>query len=108
MEQNEVPKLVEPDKPLTKETRRGGCKKTSMTYNRYGDDFLIDKIKPDDFRAEMVGVSGLVPDQEKQIIDNDAPSGKTITECTSERWIWNIAKKNLRILEWIYDLLVGN
>ena len=44
-EQNELPESVEPDKPIKMETRRGGRKKTGMSYNRYGDDVLIDKIK---------------------------------------------------------------
>ena len=43
-EQNEVPKWTEQDFQMTEETRRGGRKKTGMGYNRYGDDFLIDKI----------------------------------------------------------------
>ena len=35
LEQDEVPKLTEPDQPMTKETRRGGRKKTSIRYSRY-------------------------------------------------------------------------
>ena len=43
-DQNEEPKSKEPDMPITTEKRRGGRKKTSLRYNRYGDDFLSDKI----------------------------------------------------------------
>ena len=39
---------VELDKPMIMETRRGGHKKTSKIYNRFGDYFLFDKIKPDE------------------------------------------------------------
>ena len=42
-EQYEVPKWTEPELPITTETRKVGRKKTVMRYNRYGDDFLIDK-----------------------------------------------------------------
>ena len=44
------------DKPMTMETRRGGRKKTSMRYNRYEDDFLIAKIKPDEIGADLVSL----------------------------------------------------
>ena len=41
-EQNEVPKWTEPDLPITAEKRCGNRKRTGMSYNRYGYDFLID------------------------------------------------------------------
>ena len=43
-EQKEVPKWTEPDHPMNTWTRKGDRKWTIMRYNRYGDDFLIDKI----------------------------------------------------------------
>ena len=30
-----------------------------MRYNRYGDDFLIDKIQPDDLSKELLSVGEL-------------------------------------------------
>ena len=62
-EQNEVPKWTEPDLQMTKETRKGGRKKTGMRYDRYGDDFLIDKIQPDEIGEELVNVGELVANQ---------------------------------------------
>ena len=53
-EQNEVPKWTEPDLPITAETRSGNRKWTSIRYNRYGDDFLIDKIQPDKLGEELL------------------------------------------------------
>ena len=44
-EQGEVPKWTEPDLPITTGTRSGNRKRTGMRYSRYGDDFLIDKIR---------------------------------------------------------------
>ena len=63
---------METDKPTT---MRGGRKKTSMLDNRYGDDFLIDKIKPDEIGADKVRVGDLVPD----LMINS--SGKRIAVC---------------------------
>ena len=61
-EQDEVPKRTEPDLLVTTETRKGGRKKTGMRYNRYGDDFLVDKIQPEELGEEMVNVGDLVAD----------------------------------------------
>ena len=47
-EQGEVPKWTEPDLSKPAGTRSGNRKRTGMRYNRYGDNFLIDKIQPDD------------------------------------------------------------
>ena len=46
--QDEVPKWTELDLPITAGTRSGNRKRTGMRYNRYGDEFLIDKIRPDE------------------------------------------------------------
>ena len=51
-EQNEVPKRAEPDLPKTAGTRNGNRKRTGMRYNRYGGDFLIDKIQPGEIGEE--------------------------------------------------------
>ena len=59
-DQNEVPGWTQPDKPMTMETRRGGRKKTSKRYTRYGDDFVIVKIKPDEIGTDMVKLRDLI------------------------------------------------
>ena len=69
-EEDKEPKWTEPDLPMTTETRKGGRKKTEMRYNRYGDNFLIDKIQPEELGEEMVNVSNLVADEEWQIIND--------------------------------------
>ena len=53
-EQDEVPKWTEPDLPITAGSRIGNHKRTGMRYNRYGDDFLIDKIRPDELLSYRV------------------------------------------------------
>ena len=69
-EQNEVPKWTEPDLPMTTEIRKGDRKRTGIRYNRYGDDFLIDKIQPDELSEELISVGELAADDEWQIIND--------------------------------------
>ena len=69
-EQDEVPKWTEPDLPITAGTRRGNLKRTGMRYNRYGDDFLIDKMRPDELGDELLSVGELVADDEWPIIND--------------------------------------
>ena len=70
-DQGEVPKWTEPDFSIPAGTRSGNRKRTGMRYNRYGDDFLIDKIKPDDLSGELISVGELAADGEWQIIDDN-------------------------------------
>ena len=53
-EKSEVPKWTEPDLLRTAETRTGNCKRTGRRYNRYRDNFLMDKIQPDEVREELM------------------------------------------------------
>ena len=69
-EQNESAKWTETGLQMTKDTRKGWRKKTGMRYNRYGDDFLIDKIEPEEIREELVNVGELVANEEWQIIND--------------------------------------
>ena len=109
-DQNEVPEWIKPDKPIDVETRRGGRKNTSMRYNRYGDDFLIDKMKPDEVKADLVRMGDLVSGKEWQINDDDehfweedhsVPERKMYLEQSQKE---NREHTILRILEWIHDL----
>ena len=45
-----------------------------MRYNRYGDDFLINKIQPEELGAEMVNMGDLVAVEEWQIINDSKHS----------------------------------
>ena len=109
-EQNEVPKWTEPDLPITSGTRSGNRKRTGMRYNRYGDDFLIGKIKPDELSEELLSVGELVADDECQIIndrehypqeDYSTPEQETYLEQSE---IERRENTNLRILEWMSDV----
>ena len=105
-----VPKWTETDLPMTMETRTGGRKKTGMRYNRYGDDFLIDKIQPEELGEEMVSVGNLAADEEWQIINDSEHSWqedqtspeKEVDPEQSE--IERRENQNLRILERMHGL----
>ena len=57
-----------------------------MRYNRYGDDFLIDKIQPDEIGEELVNVGELVANEEWHIINDIETHCKKITQCQRENW----------------------
>ena len=63
-EQDEVPKWTEPDLQIPAGTRSGNRKRTGMRYNRCGDDFLIDKIQPDELCEELLSVGELAADDD--------------------------------------------
>ena len=109
-EQDEVPKRTEPDLLLLARTRSGNRKRTGMRYNRYGDDFLIDKIRPDELGDELLSVGELVADDELHIIndsehyskeDYSTPEQETDLEQSE---IERRESTNVRILEWMRDV----
>ena len=113
-EQGEVPKWTEPDLSIPAGTRSGNRKRTGMRYNRYGDDFLIDKIQPDDLGKELISVGELAADGEWQIIDDNkhypqedysTPEQETDLEQSE---IERRENTNLRILEWMRDVKNGS
>ena len=113
-EQGEVPKWTEPDLSIPAGTKSGNRKRTGMSYNRYIDDFLIDKIQTDDLGKELISVGELAADGEWQIIDDiehypqrdySTPEQKTdLKQSEIER------RENtfLRILEWMRDVKNGS
>ena len=86
-EQGEVPKWTEPDLSIPAGTRSGNRKRKGMRYNRYGDNFLIDKIQPDDLGKELLNVGELAADGEWQIIDENEPTHRKTTRHRSGRRI---------------------
>ena len=105
-----MPNWTEPDLPKTTGTRYGNRKRTGMRYNKYGDDFLIDKIQPEEISEELVSVGEVVADEEWQIINDSEhylheyyskPERETDLEQSEVETRENT---NLRILEWMRDL----
>ena len=109
-EQNEVPKWTESDLPMTTATRKSYRKRTGMRYNRYVDDFLIDKIQTDEIGEELVNLDELVADEDWQII-NDSENSLHENYSVPEREvdleqseIERREKTNLRTLKWMHNL----
>ena len=109
-EQDEVSKWTEPDLSITAGTRSGNRKRTSMRYITYGDDFLIDKIQPDELSEELLSVGELVADNEWQIVNDSEhypqedyfrPEQETDLEQSEKERRENT---NLRILVWMRDV----
>ena len=104
-EEDEVPKWTEPVLPITAGTRSGNRKRTGMRYNRYGNDFLIDKIRPEELGDELLSVGELVADDEWQIINDSGHYPKedySTPEQETDLEQSEIARRentNLRILE---------
>ena len=85
-----------------------------MRYNRYGDDFLIVKIQPDELCEELLSVGELAADDEWPIItdsehypqeDYSTPEQETDLEQSE---IERRENANLRILEWMHDVKSGS
>ena len=81
-----------------------------MRYNRYGDDFLINKMQPDKLCEKLLSVGELAADDEWQIIndsehypheDYSTPEQETDLEQSE---IERRENTNLRILEWMSDV----
>ena len=79
-----------------------------MRCKRYGDDFLVDKIKPDEIGTNLASMGDLVSDNDRLIINDDenfwqkdhsVPERERDLEKTQKR-----EHTNLRILEWIHGL----
>ena len=81
-----------------------------MRYNRYGDDFLIDKIQPDKLGEELLSVGELEAEEEWQVIDDgghypqeDYSTPELETDLEQSE-IERRENTNLRILEWMRDV----
>ena len=113
-EQDEVPKWTEPDLPIPAGTRSGNRKWTCMRYNRYGDEFLIDKIQPDELCKELLSVGELAADDEWQNINDsnlypqeEYSTSKQETDL-EQNGIERRKNTNVRILEWMRDVKSGS
>ena len=78
-----------------------------MRYNRYGDDFLIDKIQPYELGEELLSAGELVADDECQIIndiEHHPQEDYSTTEQETDLEQNEIERREnttLRILEWM-------
>ena len=113
-EQSELPKWTEPDLPISSGTRSGNRKRTDMRYNRYGDDFLIDKIQSDELSEELIRVGELAADDEWRIINDGEHypqkdySTQELETDLEQSEIERRENTKLKILQWMRDVKNGS
>ena len=66
-EQTEVPKILEPDLPFTIQTRQADGRRPRKKYNRYGDDFVVDRIDLKKIVEQMEGLENITVSQDIDI-----------------------------------------
>ena len=109
-EQIEIDKKLQPDFPLTMETRQSKRGKNKKKYNPYGEDFVVDRIVVSDVMDSLVGLDevamleeiDLVNDMDQDWIDDRSEPEVEFepeAEQTHEQEL-----TNLRVLEWLHDL----
>ena len=69
-EQMEVPKNLEPDLPLTIQTRQNAGTRPRKKYNPYGDDFVVDRIYLKKIVEDVVGLEEITVSQDIDIVDD--------------------------------------
>ena len=109
-EQTEVPKNMEPDLPFTMQTRQGDGKRPRKKYNRYGDDYVVDKIDLKKIVEEVVGLESItfsqdidiVDDHDQEWIEDRSKPEVDFDEEQSESYRDDLT--NLRVLEWLNEM----
>ena len=69
-EQTEIDKGIQPDFPLTMETRQSKKCRNKMKYNQYGEDFVIDRIVLSDMMDSLVGLVELAVPKEIDLVND--------------------------------------
>ena len=109
-EQTEIPKNLEPDLPFTMQTRQGDGRRPRKKYNRYGDDFVVDRIDLKKIVEEMVGLESItvsqdidiVDDHDQEWIEDRSKPQVDFDEEQSESYGDDLT--NLRVLEWLNEM----
>ena len=109
-EQTEIDKGIQPDFPLTMETRQSKRGRDKKKYNPYGEDFVIDRIVLSDMMESLVGLDevavpreiDLVNDMDQDWIDDCLESEVEFEPEVDQTHEQELT--NLRVLEWLHDL----
>ena len=109
-EQTKIDKGVQPDFPLTMETRQSKKGRNKKKYSTYGGDFVKDRIVLSNMLESLVGLDeeavpreiDLVNEMDQEWIDDRSEPEVEFepeVEQTHEQEL-----TNLRVLEWLHDL----
>ena len=109
-EQMEVPKNLEPDLPLTVQTRQNAGTRPRKKYNPYGDDFVVDRIDLKKIVEEVVGLEEITVSQDIVIVDDhddewvDDRSIPEVEFDDEQQQSYEQDLTNLRVLEWLNEM----
>ena len=101
---------MDPDLPFTMQTRQGDGKRPRKKYNRYGDDYVVDKIDLEKIVEEVVGLESIrvsqdidiVDDHDQEWIEDRSEPEVEFDEEQSESNRNDLT--NLRVLEWLNEM----
>ena len=105
-EQAENDKGIQPDFPLTMETRQSKKGRSKKNYNPSGEDFVIDRIILNDMMNSLVGLDVMAVPKEIDM-DQDWIDDRSEPEVEfepEEEQTHEQELTNLRVLEWLHDL----
>ena len=109
-EQIEIDKGIQPDFPLTMETRQSKRGKNEKKYHPYGEDFVVDRIVVSDVMDSLVGLDEVAMLEEIEMVndmDQDWIDDRSEPEVEFEPEAEQTHEQeltNLRVLEWLHDL----
>ena len=109
-EQTEIDNEMQPDFPLTMETRQSKKVRDKKKYNPYGEDFVIDRIVLSDMMESLVGLDEVAVPREIDLVndmDQDWIDDRSEPEVEFEPEVDQTHEQelaNLRVLEWLHNL----
>ena len=109
-EQTEIDRGIQPDFPLTMETRQSKKGRDKKKYNPYGEDFVIDRIVLSDSMESLVGLDEVAVPREIDFVndmDQDWIDDRSEPEVEFEQEVDQTHEQELtrlRVLEWLHDL----
>ena len=92
-EQTEIDKGIQPDFPLTMETRQSKRGKNKKKYNPNGEDFVVDRIAVSDMMDSLVGLDEVTVLEEIDLVNDvdqdwiDDRSSRSIASTHTENLI---------------------
>ena len=109
-EQTEIDKGIQPDFPLTMETRQSKKGKNKKKYKLYGEGLVIDRMVLSNMMESLVGLDEVAVPREFDLandMDQDWIDDRSEPEVEFEPEVEQTHEQeltNLRVLEWLHDL----
>ena len=101
---------MEPDLPLTIQTRQNAGTRPIKKFNPYGDDFVVDRIDLKKIVEEVVGLEEITVSQDLDIVDDnddewvDDRSKPEVEFDDEQQQSYEQDLTNLRVLEWLNEM----